>query len=136
MPWNTPLMLTSTTRFQLATGVSHRYPNCSTPALLTSNRTGPMSRYVRSASAVTGVWVPHVARCRHSLTTRRAELLGQRVGCVAVDVGDDHGHAQCTGVAGQSGADSGTGAGDDGDAATKDIACGHVVKNSPLERCS
>ena len=29
-------MLMSTSRFQFSTGVSQRYPNCSTPALLTN----------------------------------------------------------------------------------------------------
>lgn len=43
-PWKTPSTLMSMMRFQFATGVSHRYPNCSMPALFTSSRTGPTSR--------------------------------------------------------------------------------------------
>ena len=88
-PWITPHRLTPKTHRQSSSVWSWIRLNVETPALLHSTSTRPNRSSVVAASSLDGAGVGHVDRDGFGLAPGRADPRRDRLGLVAVEVGDD-----------------------------------------------
>ncbi len=94
-----------------------------------ANRAMPVEHVLRQRVERFGLW--HVQLDRFRLAASCHDLGGNLVGAALVDVGDDDGHADLAAAAGKAHADASARAGNDGDAARKDLFFFSHVHASP-----